>query len=253
MTTLQLRSLITATAFLLCLFTNAQNNVGIGTAPNASAKLDVSSTTQGMLVPRMTTVQRNAIATPATGLMVYDITLNGFQFYNGTVWTAVGGGGGIVLALSAEKNVSQTLPVGSNTPTPDIVVFENVTTSPVSAAIGSWNASTNTYTVGASGAGLYLVDLQLTAAAGPSTAVHAIPTLDLGGGVGAATSFYGHGSNYQNALNPTAASGGRSSLQRTMLLAAGATLKLRANSSSTAAGTVLSGDATCYLRIIKLN
>ena len=91
MTTLKLRSLFASAAILLCLFTNAQNNIGIGTAPNASAKLDVSSTTQGMLVPRMTANQRGLIATPATGLMVFQTDgTAGFYFYNGTAWTAVG-------------------------------------------------------------------------------------------------------------------------------------------------------------------
>jgi hypothetical protein len=59
-----------------------------------SAKLQVDSTTQGLLPPRMTTTQRNAIATPATGLIVYDTTLLSLYQYNGTAWAAVGGGGG---------------------------------------------------------------------------------------------------------------------------------------------------------------
>ena len=52
----------------------------------ASARLVVNSTTQGFLPPRMTTTQKNAIATPATGLMVYDTTLNLISVYNGTIW-----------------------------------------------------------------------------------------------------------------------------------------------------------------------
>jgi len=65
--------------------------VGIGTPfPDASSLLDVSSTTQGMLTPRMTSVQRAAIASPATGLLVYDTTANAFYFYNGTTWTSLG-------------------------------------------------------------------------------------------------------------------------------------------------------------------
>jgi trimeric autotransporter adhesin len=77
---------------LLCLssfFYNAVNaqNVGIGTAsPNASAQLDVSSTTKGMLIPRMTSAQRNAIVLPAKGLMVYDNDSSAFAFYNGLGW-----------------------------------------------------------------------------------------------------------------------------------------------------------------------
>lgn len=59
---------------------------GTGAAPNASAMLDISSTNSGLLIPRMTTAQRTAIAAPATGLKVYDTTTGTFWWYNGTVW-----------------------------------------------------------------------------------------------------------------------------------------------------------------------
>jgi hypothetical protein len=89
-------------AFMLpaAITTNAQ--VGIGTSsPNASAQLDVSSTTKGFLPPRMTTAQRDAItATP--GLTIYNTTKNSFECYNGSSWYSTvhyigeGYGGGIV-------------------------------------------------------------------------------------------------------------------------------------------------------------
>ena len=57
--------------------------VGIGTTtPDPSSIFDVSSTTQGMLTPRMTTVQRTSIASPADGLLVYDTDLKSFYHYN---------------------------------------------------------------------------------------------------------------------------------------------------------------------------
>ena len=66
---------------------NTNNNVGIGTlTPVASAKLEISSTTQGFLPPRMTTTQKNTIATPLEGLEVYDLTLHQKSYYNGTIW-----------------------------------------------------------------------------------------------------------------------------------------------------------------------
>lgn len=74
--------------FLLTFIGNAQ--IGIGTVtPNASSILDITSTTQGMLAPRMTTAQRNAIASPADGLIVYDTDLKAFYFYLSTTtsWT----------------------------------------------------------------------------------------------------------------------------------------------------------------------
>jgi hypothetical protein len=66
------------------------SNVGIGTtSPNASALLDVSSTTKGFLPPRMTNAQMVAIATPAAGLVVYDTTNNKLNVYDGTNWVTL--------------------------------------------------------------------------------------------------------------------------------------------------------------------
>ncbi len=65
-------------------------SVGINTTtPNSSAILDVSSTTKGMLVPRMTTLQRAAISTPALGLLVFDIDLKQFIFNSDTGWVKI--------------------------------------------------------------------------------------------------------------------------------------------------------------------
>ena len=74
-------------AVLLTATTYAQ--VGIGTTtPAASAALDITSTTQGLLIPRMTNEQRIAIASPVAGLMVFVTDFDGgrFMFYNGTEW-----------------------------------------------------------------------------------------------------------------------------------------------------------------------
>jgi len=60
--------------------------MGIGTSPLASAILDVASTTKGILIPRMSTTERNAIAAPANGLLVYDITTNSFWFRKASAW-----------------------------------------------------------------------------------------------------------------------------------------------------------------------
>ena len=85
------------TLLALCLIfitTGMQAQIAINTnaaAPNASAMLDISSTNKGMLIPRMTSAQRTAIVSPANGLMVYDTDVKSFWFYNGAVWTVVGG------------------------------------------------------------------------------------------------------------------------------------------------------------------
>ena len=63
------------------------------TSVSSSAILQADSTTKGFLPPRMTTTQRDAIATPATGLQIYNTTTNENNTYNGTAWVAAGGGG----------------------------------------------------------------------------------------------------------------------------------------------------------------
>ncbi len=66
-----------------------------GSTADNSAMLDVSSTSKGVLVPRMTAAQVAAISAPATGLLVYQTDgTTGFYYYNGSTWTIVGGGGG---------------------------------------------------------------------------------------------------------------------------------------------------------------
>ena len=76
-------------AVLLTATTYAQVGINIET-PDPSAALDITSTTGGLLVPRMTTTQRDAISSPATGLMIYqtDGTV-GFYYYNGSSWAEV--------------------------------------------------------------------------------------------------------------------------------------------------------------------
>lgn len=60
-------------------------SVGFGTStPNDSALLDITSTTKGLLPPRMTTAQINAISSPADGLTVYNTDLSTLCFYDGT-------------------------------------------------------------------------------------------------------------------------------------------------------------------------
>jgi hypothetical protein len=70
--------------------------VGIGTTtPVASSQLEISSTSKGILIPRMTNSQRQLIATPATGLLIYQTDTNfseqpGFYQYNGANWVPLG-------------------------------------------------------------------------------------------------------------------------------------------------------------------
>jgi hypothetical protein len=82
---------INTLAIIFCLFLSIPSfsQVGISatnTPPNTSAMLDVSSTTKGLLMPRMTTVQRLAILSPAVGLTVYDTNYSCYWMYDGSAW-----------------------------------------------------------------------------------------------------------------------------------------------------------------------
>ena len=67
---------------------SAQNNFGLGTTtPDPSAMLEVTSTTQGVLVPRLSSLQRTAIPAPANGLLVFDTDVSCFFFFTTGAWT----------------------------------------------------------------------------------------------------------------------------------------------------------------------
>jgi hypothetical protein len=128
-----------AAAILLSLqITNAQTNIfpatgaaGIGTtSPDASSLLDMVSTSKGILISRMTKTQRDAIITPATGLLIYQTNSTpGFYYYDGSKWTAI-----------APKGVNKSL---SNLTVPTAVNVDLLPDSNAGENLGSsskqWN------------------------------------------------------------------------------------------------------------------
>lgn len=83
-----LKTIVTGVAIFTAVVANAQN-VGFnvdGSIPDASAAVDIKSTNRGLLIPRMTTTQRNDIASPADGLLVFDNTTSTFWYYEGVLW-----------------------------------------------------------------------------------------------------------------------------------------------------------------------
>lgn len=69
---------------------NNGSSVGVNNnAPDLSSLLDVKSTTKGFLPPRMTTVERNAIVTPAQGLVIFNITSKCFEVWSGASWISL--------------------------------------------------------------------------------------------------------------------------------------------------------------------
>ena len=86
-----MKKIILLTVVLFSVLSYAQ--VGINTnTPDSSSALDIESTTGGILIPRLTETQRDAISSPATGLMIYQTDqTTGFYFYDGIAWTRIEG------------------------------------------------------------------------------------------------------------------------------------------------------------------
>ncbi|MEO8769344.1 MAG: hypothetical protein ABI402_04650 [Ferruginibacter sp.] len=89
---------------------NLHAQLGIGTTtPNSSAALDITDTAKGLLIPRMTMMNRLAIADPAKGLLVYQTDYTeGFWFFDGSTWkkiiNAIGGGNSGLSTYVSTKN-----------------------------------------------------------------------------------------------------------------------------------------------------
>jgi hypothetical protein len=85
---------------------NTTGEVGIGTStPAATAALDVSSTTKGVLIPRMTAAQKSAISSPSNGLLIFQTDAPaGFYFYNGSAWISISNPGTTTRFLPHSNN-----------------------------------------------------------------------------------------------------------------------------------------------------
>ena len=110
---------ITVLLLTICGYNSYSQSLAIntdGSTANASAMLDVKSTVKGLLIPRMSRTERNAITTPATGLLIFQNSPDsiGFYYYNGTAWTWV---------LSNSNADSLAWRTGGNTGTLDVSNF----------------------------------------------------------------------------------------------------------------------------------
>ena len=113
--------ILALTAANLFAQSNIQQNLSInsdGAAAHASAQLEVGATDKGMLVPRMTTAQRTTIASPATGLLVFDTSTATFWYYSGTSWVPIA-----PLTQLADTDGDTKIQVEKN-PNEDIIRFD---------------------------------------------------------------------------------------------------------------------------------
>ena len=105
----------------LTVMVSAQNVAisDVSHSADASAVLDVYSTSKGMLVPRLTSTQRTGISSPATGLLVYDTDLSSYHYYDGSSWTELSYGNlwsrNSTTNLTWLTNMNDDVVIGNNT------------------------------------------------------------------------------------------------------------------------------------------
>jgi hypothetical protein len=122
--------------------------VGTTSAADSKAILDLTSTTKGLLPPRMTTTQRDAISSPTTGLTIYNTTTNKLNVYSGTAWGDVGSGGAGGINYIQQNNgnndfeaattgwatyadAAGTIPVDGTGGSPSHITISRTTTNPL--------------------------------------------------------------------------------------------------------------------------
>lgn len=124
----------------LFVFNFSYSQVAINTTgnnANGSAMLDVESTTKGILIPRMTTAQRTAIGSPASGLLVYDNTTSSFWFYNGSAWTELVAGAAIGWKLTGNSGTDTSINFLGTTDNKDLKIRVNNTRAGVIGVNGN--------------------------------------------------------------------------------------------------------------------
>jgi trimeric autotransporter adhesin len=161
-----------------------------GSTASASALLDVKSTAKGILIPRMTSVQRTAIGTPANGLMVYDTDSLSFAYYNGSTWSF----------LKADADISKGWSVNGNNNITASNFFGTTTNADILFKRNNVNAgfirsNTTAFGVGSLGAGGNLYNT----AVGYQNMYSSISGLN-NTALGSSNFYYGSSGNYNIAI-----------------------------------------------------
>lgn len=162
--------------------------------PDASSILEIRSSTKGLLIPRMTTTDRNSIPSPATGLIIYNTTTNKFNFYNGS-WIEILSGS--TTGLASVTGTSNRISVGGTSSDPVVDISASYTgqssiTTLGTITTGTWNGSTIGAANGGTGNTTYTTgDLLYASGATALSKLNAVATGNalISGGISTAPSW----------------------------------------------------------------
>lgn len=123
--------------------------------PDPSSILEMRTTSKGLLIPRMTTAERDAITSPATGLMIFNSTSNKFNFFNGSSWTVLFSG---TSGLNSITGTSNRITIGGTAADPTVDISSSYAgqssiTTLGTVSTGVWNGTLITSTYGGTGNG----------------------------------------------------------------------------------------------------
>ena len=241
------------------------------TDPTGGTNYTITGTTQLLSVPYALYAKTSGSSTPgpqgiqgATGPAGQGVPtggtanqvlakVNGTDYNTQWVTPASGGGSGSSLQLTVTKTVNQTTINFSGTGLGDIVTFES--NNGTGAALTGGNTWTNnsTFTVGANGAGTYLININLTTQAFNA---HWAPMIDFNNTGNSANSIYGLSngfSSYYPTISTAPTYKGRGTLTTVLYMVPGDNFVVRGASNNPNQAPVINGDATSRLTIVKLN
>ena len=115
----------------------ALSNIGLGASVSADAVVNIISTSKGILVPRMTTNQRNAIGSPSTSLLIYNTTTTQYELYTGSTWQSLASYINGTLTVTGAASLQSTLNVTGASTFANVTINGNETVNGVLSVTGN--------------------------------------------------------------------------------------------------------------------
>ena len=173
-----------------------------GSQPNPTSILDIKSNNKGVLLPRTSTTSRNAILSPAKGLLLYDTTTSGFWFHNGTAWAQLSAGGAsnywTLNGSDIYNNNAGNAGIGINTPAAKLHIKGTANTSQLIIDASATQSNIQPLIRLRDASGVDLLHIHSDNIFNTFIGLNAGRTNTVSPGVGVANTFIGSSAGYSN-------------------------------------------------------